>query len=109
MTDAATFDCRTCGACCKDLAAVRDGVMCFISEPDADKLAKRLVRRIRSAPAFDIEPGLAADKRGRCLALRGHIGKRVTCSVYETRPYPCKSFNPGGAGCKLSRREAGLQ
>ena len=36
----------------------------------------------------------------RCIALRGVVGKHVSCSIYEQRPQSCREFNiyePDGA------------
>jgi Fe-S-cluster containining protein len=29
----------------------------------------------------------------RCAALRGEVGKEVSCAIYENRPSPCREFN----------------
>jgi len=29
----------------------------------------------------------------RCVALRGEVGKLVSCAIYEQRPTPCREFN----------------
>ncbi len=47
------------------------------------------------------------DRRGncRCKALRGTIGTKVSCSIYERRPIACRRFAVGNAVC-LAAREA---
>lgn len=29
----------------------------------------------------------------RCAALRGEVGKQVSCAIYQNRPSPCREFN----------------
>ncbi len=29
----------------------------------------------------------------RCAALRGEVGKQVSCAIYENRPTTCREFN----------------
>ncbi len=31
--------------------------------------------------------------RPRCIALVGHAGKQVACTIYENRPTPCRAFS----------------
>lgn len=31
--------------------------------------------------------------RPRCIALAGTIGEKVTCTIYEDRPSPCRAFS----------------
>lgn len=106
------FDCQTCGACCRSNEARRDGVVGWVTGVEEDRLreiSKLLVRRVRPAPAFDPEAGLAADTNGRCRALAGRIGQRVTCMIYVDRPRICSSFTPGATACLLSREEARIR
>ena len=104
------FDCRSCGACCAnpdenraegfvDWVAVRDG------EPllDDARLAQRLV--VTNALG---ERHLRLDSAWRCLALRGRIGHRVSCTVYGLRPEGCRRIEPGDARCRQYRRERGI-
>jgi Fe-S-cluster containining protein len=52
---------------------------------------------------------------GRCIALRGTIGKSISCSIYENRPTPCRKYrvwledgspNPD---CQKLRAQIGLK
>ena len=45
---------------------------------------------------------------GRCIALRGAIGRRVRCSIYALRPAGCRRVEPGDRSCLRYRAEAGL-
>jgi Fe-S-cluster containining protein len=50
----------------------------------------------------------------RCVALRGEIGREVSCAIYEFRPSPCREFAPlaalgrGDDACNDARRRHGL-
>jgi Fe-S-cluster containining protein len=101
------LDCTRCGACCTnpdenkrenfvDYVEVRprDAVL---DEPD---LVRRLVVYNREGV-----PHLRLDSAGRCLALRGRIGRRVRCTIYEHRPAACRKVEPGSERCLAHRRE----
>lgn len=51
----------------------------------------------------------------RCIALEGHVGFNVKCTIYENRPSSCRTFNLswkddiGNARCDLARGAFGLQ
>jgi len=34
-----------------------------------------------------------SQKPVRCVALKGEVGKQVTCSIYSQRPSPCREFD----------------
>lgn len=50
----------------------------------------------------------------RCVALRGEIGREVSCVIYEFRPSPCREFGAlaavgqGDEACNDARRRHGL-
>ena len=50
-------------------------------------------------------PHLRLHPDGRCLALRGRIGGRVRCTIYEHRPAACRKVEPGSERCMAHRRE----
>jgi Fe-S-cluster containining protein len=41
---------------------------------------------------------------GRCVALRGEVGRAAGCTIYENRPQACRNFEPGGMLCLEARR-----
>lgn len=51
----------------------------------------------------------------RCIALEGHVGFNVRCSIYEHRPSTCRNFrlswenNTGNILCDRARAVFGLQ
>ena len=53
-------------------------------------------------------PHLRLTTDGRCLALRGALGRAVSCSIYSDRPSPCRRVQAGDALCKRYRHEHGL-
>ena len=98
--------CQTCGACCVTLR---------VSFPafEIDEHAGGCV------PAGLTEPyGNVACMRttagGRCVALRGEVGRNVACGIYEWRPSSCREFAPfaalgqGDEACNSARRRCGL-
>jgi Fe-S-cluster containining protein len=91
------YDCRKCGACCsykwswpvlkRDLS-------------DAGGIPKSMIR--------DDYPIMKTTKN-RCIALSGEVGKFVSCTVHDCKPFSCKNFEPGSALCLEARNAAGIQ
>jgi len=73
-------------------------------EPD-DRLLRRadLVRKLVVRDADGV-PHLRLAPDGRCLALRGAVGRAVSCGIYGERPSPCRHVQPGDALCERYRR-----
>jgi Fe-S-cluster containining protein len=69
----------------------------------ADLVKKHVVRDAAGVPHLRI----ASD--GRCLALRGALGKDVECGIYHHRPSPCRKVQPGDALCLRYRAEHGIR
>lgn len=46
---------------------------------------------------------------GQCVALRGQVGKKVSCSIYARRPKVCREFEVGGYDCREARARAGIE
>jgi len=44
-----------------------------------------------------------------CVALRGTVGVRVSCSIYGRRPRVCSVFRPGSPECRYARREIRIE
>jgi Fe-S-cluster containining protein len=44
----------------------------------------------------------------RCHALQGEVGRRVACSIYPSRPSPCRELQPGEDKCQRARAAHGL-
>lgn len=105
---AAAFDCRSCGACCQE------GGVVPVYYGDGDETTPfHLTRSVRGRMGFGSwESGegtrcMRTDADGRCVALRGEIGKRVGCASYDRRPKACREFDPGSEGCLEARKAFG--
>ena len=110
MATSASFDCRTCGACCVNLPSnVDEGFTSWVEiEPDDRILARTdLVTKLVTRDAAGI-PHLRLTGDNRCVALRGALGKATRCAIYRDRPSPCRRVQPGDALCKRYRHEHGL-
>ena len=113
LTDA---DCQSCGACCQTprppKAFVAPGVVgtwANCTSADVARIPKR--HRLKLLPVkVDGEAMRATPLRadGSCGFLRGDVGKRVQCAIYEHRPSVCRLFPAGSEWCRLNRRDAGL-
>lgn len=44
-------------------------------------------------------PHLRLDGEGRCLALKGALGRHVRCAIYHDRPSPCRRVQEGSELC----------
>lgn len=103
-----TLDCRTCGACCTNLPSNGEFPWWVeIADDDAilaraDLCSKHVVRDAAGVAHLR----MASD--GRCLALRGALGRRVECGIYHHRPTPCRRVQPGDALCLRYRAEHGI-
>jgi Fe-S-cluster containining protein len=53
-------------------------------------------------------PHLRLIDSGRCAALSGAPGRRVSCRIYSVRPTPCRRVQPGDSLCERYRTEHGL-
>lgn len=120
-------DCRACGLCCtsfRDQDALAD-----LSEEDLERLDPRWIKSnvLFSSPydlmlaAIDgtrmpvaaIQTRWGPQKRGplkgyelcACVALRGSVLHRTSCSIYERRPGSCRTaVEPGDITCVAIRR-----
>lgn len=51
----------------------------------------------------------------RCVALHGHVGRHVSCRIYQNRPSPCRNFKASyedgtqNPRCDESRVARGLE
>lgn len=118
--------CRSCGACC--VSHEDQETYCDVTAADEKRLGKRFVRLhvLRSGPfdmlaaavdGAEIPPGAIATEWRRqkagphagyemnaCVALRGSVGSRVSCSVYANRPRACRvAVKPGDRVCREIR------
>lgn len=101
--------CVSCGACC---ATYRVSFpRSEIDESPSGVVPTALTERIDDRGVFMRGTGAG---NPRCAALQGTIGVRVSCSIYERRPSPCRAFareaafGHGDANCGDARRLHGL-
>lgn len=84
--------CNACGACCS--TSPESPRFTIESEPE--------IRRIPQAFVNDESSGMRCDG-ARCAALRGEVGVRTSCAVYEDRPDVCRTCVPGDSACAIAR------
>jgi Fe-S-cluster containining protein len=103
------FDCQTCGACCISSFGERAGYV-FLALDDVIRLGRVGLPLV--AFGNDTLLGTVAYEgtggERICAAFGGVVGGRCACSIYLDRPRPCRNFEPGSAGCRQARRDAGL-
>lgn len=77
--------CKSCGACCTHFR-----ISFYQGECDSNGgvVPADLVTPI--TPFYVAMKG--SETGGRCTALRGEIGKDISCAIYESRPSPCRAF-----------------
>ena len=85
--------CQECGACC---ATFR--VSFYWGEPVPEAFTERL-NHFQSCMK-----GTKTLPKPRCIALQGTIGSEVSCSIYENRPTPCRSFEASFEGGEINER-----
>lgn len=96
-------DCESCGACCAESG--------FVAVSPTDTTPRALTRPTKGLGLSSetlCNLGERCMKRhlgGRCVALEGVIGEKVSCSIYTKRPNVCRRFEAGSPGC-LSARES---
>jgi Fe-S-cluster containining protein len=104
------LDCRRCGACCANLPAnAAEGFTSWVEIARDDAILRRadLLRKLVVRDAGGV-PHLRVAADGRCLALRGALGRDVACTIYHHRPSPCRRVQPGDAWCARYRAAHGL-
>jgi len=89
------FDCNACGACC-----AYDPEWPFLETP-ADRGPEGPL------PEW-VSEGHVRWAGDRCAALEGEVGACTTCRIYERRPSPCRSCQPGSRPCLVARQHHGL-
>lgn len=106
------LDCRSCGACCGGSHANDEHAHCTADDVIRMSRAARARLVDRGGRIGMVQPGdtasTATDDDGRCVFLRGTIGARSSCRIYETRPDVCRDFRPGSLRCRDARRAMGL-
>lgn len=103
-------DCQTCGACCTNSEANRKlGFRDWVELDPRDVLLKQRVAQRLVVYNAEGVPHLRLDDQGRCVALRGQLGRKVFCSIYEARPRVCRRVEAGSSLCHQYRRDRHLE
>jgi len=106
---ASDYDCTRCGACCFNPPEnVAEGFEGYVEVEARDRLRERadLLERYTRERDGQLHLRLLAD--GRCMALSGSLGRKVSCRIYHFRPSPCRRVQAGSELCLRYRREQGL-
>lgn len=102
----ATNVCQTCGACCASLrvdfhpAELAGGAYAWGE-------GVPLAMTVPVTPAIVRMRG-TDEQPPRCIALAGEVGVGVACTIYDSRPSPCREFNVEHAACNKARQRCGL-
>lgn len=105
-----TYDCQQCGACCTNPSEnVAEGVTAYVEVAAGDAILKKkdLVKKLVVLDEGGV-PHLRLDREGRCLALSGAVGRKVSCTIYHHRPSPCRRVEAGSGLCLRYRADRGL-
>jgi hypothetical protein len=102
---AGNLDCRTCGACC----APELRLPFYVGLKPADLRRLTPGWRDRNVGRGSILTRLDPVGNCVCVALRGTLGRRVSCGIYPRRPGPCRRLTLGSRSCHKARRQAGLE
>lgn len=103
------YDCTACGACCCNPDENRvEGYVDYVEVKPNDELLKRkaLVHRL-VVLGRDGVPHMRMQHH-RCAALKGPVGEKAICTIYEVRPTPCRRLEAGSERCLEYRRERGV-
>lgn len=102
------FDCCSCGACC-GAPHDQDTYVDLLPE-DVLRLSARYRREnVAGRPNWSALRTKNNHNGTVCVALRGTVGRRVSCGIYETRPRACRDFRPGSQQCREARAELGIE
>lgn len=100
-------ECRTCGACCTGSST--DGDFVPVTRLDRKRLPTKYQKKLASTEPGTAGPFALGLKRfgavEACIALKGTLGKDISCDVYAQRPAFCRTFERGSTSCHERRRE----
>jgi Fe-S-cluster containining protein len=101
VIEADDFDCVRCGACCVATTRATQGYVALSARD-----VRRLPSTYRAAAERMPTPRMPTRLRAHattCAALRGTLGRRVACSIYDARPTGCRKLRPGSRACRILR------
>jgi Fe-S-cluster containining protein len=110
VIDPDNYDCQSCGACCiSDFDAV-DYV--HLLEEDLARLTPEEIKtyvyteQTFGSPQSSMKTAYDDQGNCRCKALKGTVGKNVSCAIYDRRPNVCRNFEPEVNICDYARQIA---
>jgi Fe-S-cluster containining protein len=81
--------CLSCGACCAFYRASFYWTEAEDLTPGGVPL--ELTKKLND---FRLVMKGSGGESPRCIAMKGFIGRKVSCSIYEKRPSVCREFEP---------------
>ncbi|MGM0643315.1 MAG: YkgJ family cysteine cluster protein [Thermodesulfobacteriota bacterium] len=102
--------CGTCGACCAFFRVLFPS--CEISSRKSNPVPSHMTHKYDSTQTSMDGTELKIPK---CIALKGNVGFKVSCSIYDNRPSTCRKFerswenDTGNMLCDRARIAYGLQ
>ena len=103
------YDCQACGACCTNPDENRrEGVAEWVEIREGEPLLRHR-NLVQSLVVVNPEGKRHLRLQDhRCAALRGRLGRRVRCTIYELRPAACRRVIAGSERCRQYRSERGI-
>ena len=101
------LSCEACGACCTNPDENRrERFTAYVDVAPNSPLLKKAKRFV----VLDSQghASMRLDPAGRCSALKGKLGVRVSCQVYKDRPRGCRLVEAGSVRCLQARAERHL-
>lgn len=98
--------CNKCGICCVTNLEYGRGGFVQVSPEDQERMpSKYRLTVVQESSPGQARLGTKARSRGwqRCVALKGIVGMRTRCGMYEDRPTLCRTFRRGGEACLQER------
>ena len=98
--------CQNCGACCAAFrvdfhpAELAGGTFAWGQGVPKEMTVLITANIVRMCGTDTAAP--------RCVALAGDIGQQVGCTIYDSRPSPCREFDTEHAACNRARQRCGL-
>lgn len=102
------LDCMACGACCAPQDQRKDTHPAL----DADDVAQLPTMLQKTLIVNDGGKRFIRTKKSGgvtvCAALKGNVGGRCKCGIYERRPMVCRIFEKGSEECLAARAAFGV-
>lgn len=96
-------ECVKCGACC---ASFR--VSFYWGETNAHEHGTVPAELTTAISPHHVCMKGTEHKPVHCIALKGEVGREVSCNIYELRSSTCRQFEAGSADCAKARKIHGL-